>query len=98
MTTRESFIERMRAMHNDIGLYGHTDLSRLIGFHEDDTDFYYHLRGIQRPVKDREFYGSAVGPFLSLKPWIPPRDYEAMDRIFTLNGALPSDEFLISAS
>lgn len=89
--TREDFIKEMRAMHNHIVIVHDHQLGRLVGFHEDDNDYYYHVRHIDRGPT---VYHSAVGHCESLKG-VYSR-YDVLDRIFTMNGAPPSDEFLIT--
>ena len=87
--TREEIIAEMRMMHNDIGLYGDTEVCRLVGFGEDACDWYYVLQ----TLKGKRFYGSVVGPFESLRG-VYSR-YDILDNMFALNGCPHADEFVI---
>lgn len=102
MLDKEKFIEELRSQHNDIGIVHDCDLCRLVGFHEDPSDYYYHVRylnGRARTNNEKnDSYCSAVGQFLSLRGLIPERDYNQLDSTFQLNGGLRSDEFLVSES
>lgn len=96
--SREAYVAEVKALFNDICLVADTNLVRLIGFHEDEMDFYYHVKymSCNRPAyitspNQLEHYSSFVGPCVSLKG-IYPR-YEQLETIFTLNGCPPVDSF-----
>ena len=86
---RAEVIAEMKAMHNHICILADTDLVRLIGFDEDETDYYY----IVRELGGRETGCSYVGPCISLKGKV--ERYEQMDDVFALNNAGPTEEFKI---
>jgi hypothetical protein len=88
---KEELISEMRAMHNDIGINAAGELRRLIGFYEDDEDYYYHVQD----VWGEEQYCSAVGKFISLKGRLDQDDYASLDEMFELNGGRPTTEFLV---
>ena len=99
--TKEEMIAEMIPMFNDIGILHETELGRLVGFAEDDDDYYYivrHLKNFRYDFKDEDgFYTvhhSCVGAFVSLKPIYGER-YEHMDDVFTTNGAPHADTFII---
>lgn len=98
---RDEIIAELKSMHNHIGVFNDTELGRLVGFAEDEMDYYYIVRHLRQNVnarKDSEgyytIYHSFVGPFVSLKDIYGER-YEYMDNCFTMNGAPPSDDFII---
>lgn len=97
---RDELIARLRTMHNDICIVGDFMLARLVGFHEDDRDYYYTIRtmngGRYSRFENNQCCFSAVGAIVSLKELLPSPRYESLDRVFALNGSLPTDEFLIT--
>jgi|WetSurMetagenome_2_1015567.scaffolds.fasta_scaffold831337_1 hypothetical protein len=54
---------------NEIGIYGGTDITRLIGYAEDAEDCYYILRYPSKMWKDRysDVWCSMVGGWFSIK-------------------------------
>ena len=99
--TKEEWIAEILPMFNDIGILHESELGRLVGFAEDDSDYYYvvrHMRNFRYDFKDSEgFYTvhhSCVGAFVSLKNIYGDR-YTHMDNVFTMNGAPPADKFII---
>ncbi len=99
MELRDGLIEELKPKLNDIGIIGDTNLCRLIGFHEDDDDFYYHvlyMNGHNRHSDKNDVYFSMVGRFETLKGVLPEESYKRMESTFSLNGAPPSKEFIIS--
>ncbi len=79
-------------MFNDICIVGDTDLARLIGFHEDEWDYFY----LMLYTGGKSCLHSAVGSCISLKS-IYPR-YEQMDKVFSLNDAPKNKYFSITKS
>lgn len=99
MLIRNDVIKDLQTKFNDIGIIGNSDLVRLIGFHEDERDYYYHIlymNGRNRGSDKNNAYFTMVGSFLSLKGLIPDYDYTSLDNVFSLNGAPPSKEFVVS--
>lgn len=94
MLTLETLADECRPFHNDICVLYDSELVRLVGVHEDEDDFYYRVRRIIPPR--REFLASAVGRIVSLRAIYPADEYQHMDQVFTLNGAGPSEEFLVT--
>lgn len=64
---RDDLLNKCKKHFNEIGLFGDTDICRLIGFGEDEEDFYYK---VMRPIGEIT-YASAVGPWESLKGFYP---------------------------
>ncbi len=87
MVERNIILAECRKMFNDICIVGDTNIGRLIGFHEDENDYYYHILY----MKGKTRLHSAVGPCISLKG-IYPR-YKQIDKIFSLNGAFKKNNF-----
>ncbi len=99
LLTREIAIKDLKTKFNDIGIIGDTDLCRLIGFHEDDDDFCYHvlyMNGHNHFSDRNDSYFTMVGRFETLKGVLPEESYKRMESTFSLNGAPPSEEFIIS--
>jgi hypothetical protein len=101
MKSREEWIAKAKSMFNDIGILHESEIGRLVGFAEDDSDYYYivrHIQGNRYLFKDEEgFYTvhhSCVGEFVSLKNIYGER-YTHMDNVFTMNGAPPANTFII---
>jgi hypothetical protein len=91
---RERIIAGMRPKHNDICIGGGLRLVRLVGFHEDDEDYYYHLRY----VCGSNVYESAVGTLITLRGKLSQKEYDDIEYVFTRNGCPPSQDFLISSN
>lgn len=72
-------------------LYDH-EIVRLIGYHEDSVDCYYHVK---RP-DGTTLYGSAVGWIYSLKDYLPPARYDSLDNSLSMNGCPPEPEFIVT--
>jgi hypothetical protein len=90
------------AMHNHIGIVSDMEIGRLVGFAEDQMD-YYHIVRYMKPTStlhrrdSNGFYTafhSMVGSFISLKDIYGDR-YDHMDTVFAMNGAPPSGDFII---
>lgn len=99
MLIRNDVIKDLQTKFNDIGIIGNSDLVRLIGFHEDEMDYYYHvlyMNGYNHCSDKNDVYFTMVGSFLSLKGIIPDDDYIKIDNVFSLNGAPQSKEFVAS--
>lgn len=92
MLDRDKFIEELKAQFNDICIVHDTEICRLIGFYEDEFDYYYHVRLLH----GKDLYSSAVGHLLSLKKLLPEKEYQRMDNVFALNQCAPEAEFKIS--
>ena len=97
MINREDFINELILMHNHIGISHDYQLGRLIGFHEDEVDYYYI---IQYPgtwgVAPKRIYATAVGRFVSLVGRYPEPEYTYLDDQFARNGCEKVNEFIIS--
>ena len=91
-----NLIEEMRPLHNHICILYESELVRLVGIHDGEYDYYYRVRSIQ-PGGKGEYLASAVGHIVSLKHLYPEERYATMDATFALNGAGPSDNFLVTA-
>jgi hypothetical protein len=63
LLTREKAIEECKKNFNHIGIYGGFQLCRLIGFGEDEDDFYYYTID----VDGKKVFNSMVGGFFSIK-------------------------------
>lgn len=94
MLTFEKLKERHEQHHNDVCILYDCDIVRLVGVGDDGDGYYYIVRGC-RPNKTVNVWASAVGSILSLRGLIPEERYEQMDRQLTLNGAGPSEEFIL---
>ena len=68
---------------NDLCIFD-ADIVRMIGVWEDDDDFYYVVRRLRGEV----VHWSAVGGFISLRPYIPEDFYNFMDNMFESNGCI----------
>lgn len=91
--TLEKLADEMRPFHNDICILHDCELVRLVGVHDGDDDFYYRVRG-KRP--HGEYLSTAVGHIVSLRGIYPAERYHHMDQVFALNGAEPTDEFVVT--
>lgn len=56
-------------------------LYELVGFHEDDDDYYYEVLDI----KGQKQYLSCVGGFIFLKDRLTEREYVGLERLWELN-------------
>lgn len=93
MSNRDERLSEMHGMFNVIGICGDAQtVARLIGFHEDERDYYYHVRFIG----GKETRWSAVGWFIPLRGAIEERAYAFLEQVFCLNGCPPADEFVIT--
>lgn len=77
-------------MFNHIGLNGMNKLARLIGFGEDDWDYYY----ITKDQNGRVVWESMVGDFNSLKGKISNWSYDNLERAFQRCNNFPEKEFI----
>lgn len=92
MLTLESLAEECRPYHNDICIAHNCKLVRLLGVAESSDDYYYKAVELGGHVS----YFSAVGSCTSLKATYPlPDEYAAMNSLFALNGAPPTENFVI---
>lgn len=79
-------------MFNSICICGDAHrIGRLIGFSEDDEDYYYVVRFTGGDV----MRWSQVGWIIPLRKYLPKRAYEFLEHVNNLNGNPPADEFLI---
>jgi hypothetical protein len=78
---RDKARERCRKEFNEIGIYGGTDIARLIGFGEDESDSYYLLRYPPQAWGEpcKEVYCSMVGGWYSIKK-MGKRGYDYTER------------------
>lgn len=88
----EAFLEDLKTYHNEICLYGGTEMTRLIGYFEDDDDCYYMVAG---RYGDKARLLSCVGGLISLKKYMPEAVYNNIENIFALNGSEATDSFEI---
>lgn len=101
MLTKESFESEVRGMFNDICIVHDHQMGRVVGIHMDAVDYYYVIQvkqgdishGRELPEGGREYYASAVGHCSSLRDH---ERYKAIEKVFTLNGCPPAEEFIIS--
>lgn len=91
ISNREEVFSHVHSLHNQIGILSFHELFRVIGFHEDPRDFYYHVVNYQ----GEENYHSCVGGFIRLKGSLSDLDYNFIDQCFELNGGRKR-EFVIS--
>ena len=82
-------LEEMKAMYNHICIVADSDLVRLIGLGEDDSDYYW----IGLSIGGKRRWYSCVGPCESLKGKL--ERYDQIDTVFSLNNAGPTDMFLV---
>jgi len=66
------------------------DVVRLIGFHEDEDDYYYDVQKVGAEPNGR-YHTSCVGLMTPLKGKIPARDYKIIDTVFTANWNMHHD-------
>jgi len=88
---RQTVIRLMKAMHNHIGITGDCELCRVVGFYEDEMDYYWEVTNIE----GENVFHTACGHFVSLKGVLPEEHYTRIDNFFTLNGAGPTKIFHI---
>jgi hypothetical protein len=90
---REKILDECRAMHNHICIIQNHMIARLIGFHEDESDYYWHIK-----LPDgKESYQTACGHCVSLKDK-DPELHSLLDNTFRLANCQPSEEFHMSKS
>lgn len=90
MLTLEKLTEDTKPFHNDICILYDSVLVRLVGIADDGDDFYYIVREMS---PKGEYYASAVGHIISLRPTYPTERYKYMSDIFEMNGASSTEEF-----
>jgi hypothetical protein len=90
MAAYEEIRDELVPIHDHICLVYDSELLRLVGIAQDDSDFYYHCRDFS----GGERYMSAVGWIVSLKDCYPADGYARMESMFALNGCPPSGTFL----
>lgn len=81
LTQRQAYEKECREHFNEIGLFGDTDICRLVGFSDDGDDFYWIVMRPDFRGEYKKIYCSMVGPWISLKN-IYPR-YENLEHQFT---------------
>lgn len=91
----DDMIEEVRPIHNDICILYDSELVRVVGVAEDEADLYYIVRRTNGPGKN-EFWASAVGGIISLNGLYPEDRYVYLDSSLEMNGAPPSEEFIVS--
>lgn len=75
---------------NHIGLNSIDTLARLIGFGEDDWDYYY----ITKDQNGKVIWESMVGDFNSLRGKVSKRSYDNLEKAFQRNKNYPEKEFI----
>jgi hypothetical protein len=95
LLTFESLKEEMISRHNQLVIACDLTVCRFIGVCDGEEDYYYV---IQNPFGARypRTYMSAVGRLLFLKDNMSVEDYEYLDQFASLNGCVPSEEFVIA--
>lgn len=78
---KRSILAEIKTHKGEIGLYG-LELIKLIGFKEDEDDYYYYAQGLQHDGEPMWY--SAVGRVVWLKP-LPKKEYAEIERMFNLN-------------
>lgn len=86
---REHYLAEARAMFNDICILADTDIVRLVGFSEDDRDYYW----VTMNMRGERSGCSMVGPCISLKGLYPR--YDQLEWIFSHNGCPPQEQFYL---
>jgi hypothetical protein len=89
----EDFLEELKAHSNEICLYGNTNMTRLIGYYEDDDECYYVVRG---RYGDKVGLLSCVGGLLSLKKYLPEAVYQGIENTFAQNGSDAEENFQVT--
>lgn len=79
--TKRNILAEIKKHKGEIGLYG-LELIKLIGFKEDESDYYYYAQGLQH--NGEPMWYSAVGLVIWLKT-LPKTDYAEIERMFNLN-------------
>ena len=79
-SNKKKFIEFVKGHDNELVL-DYFDVVRLIGFAEDDEDYYY----IVKNVKKGEMWVSCVGWLFPLKNVLPDEHYDRLESTFKLN-------------
>ena len=67
--------------HKEELLLNNTAVVRLVGFHEDDQDYYYAILSLMSGFS----YLSCVGSLIPLKGVLPEKEYNQIDHFFNLN-------------
>ena len=89
---KENHINELKQIHNHICMLYDFKLVRLIGFGEDDEDYYYVVKNRQGKI----WWASCVGWCYSIKHYLPEERYSQTENIFNLNGGTPEEEFLVA--
>lgn len=93
MTDVHEKIAKLPTMFNEIGLWADTEISRLIGYGEDEDDCYYILMFPKGPYNDPKIvWCSMVGPWVSLKCCY--RRYEQLESHMTFNNCPPQENWI----
>ena len=85
---KDVYIEEARKLFNHICINGSGHVVRIVGFHEDESDYYW----ITRDLFGTQVYSSCVGGYESLKGKI--EFYDDVERVFTVNGCPPAESFI----
>lgn len=90
---REDAVAEAKALFNRICIVHDSDLVRVVGFHEDGMDYYYHVRTRERDARRgrTEWFATYVGACVSLQGI---DRYEHLEADFTRDGCPPAEEFL----
>jgi hypothetical protein len=91
MLERDKFIAELKTMFNDICIIYDDELVRLVGFYEDEMDFYYHVKN----GKGEPRYCSAVGHLVSLKGIYPEANYQRLDDGWHMNHCQRETAFVV---
>ncbi|VVC05100.1 Uncharacterised protein [uncultured archaeon] len=84
--TLKSIAKTLKPHLNEIGIYGGSELCRLIGVAEDGMDFYYVVEVLNNPSGTNIHWFSYVGEWDSLANK-RLKNYNYMDDVFAMNGA-----------
>lgn len=83
-------LEEINEHLNEIVLSLSFEATRLIGFAEDNHDYYYILERLG----GKRIYDSCVGKIVYLKH-LPEEDYKMIERVFTLNSSPGVSEMVV---
>lgn len=97
MLTKEILIKEVEEHLNEVVIDG-LQLSRLVGCAEDEYDFYYKYDRGYGPDYAKHGHGiifsSAVGKPMYIKDYLPIEEYDKLDRLRELNGAVKVPHFV----
>lgn len=94
---REAAVAEVQALFNRICILHDSDLVRVVGFHEDGMDYYYHVRCRERDARNgrTEWFATYVGACVSLEGI---ERYDQLEADFTRNGCPPAEAFIDSTA